>query len=627
VVISSPDIVLTARRGLIAALALAVLAAATFLSYFVAERIALQSLREDAGHRINIYTSNLQAQLHRFEMLPQIVAVSDDVLALLTGPQDSQRQERTSRFLFSVNEQAGAAAVYVMDRHGVTQAASNWQQSDSFVGGNFAYRPYFTEAVEHRQGRFYGIGTVSGEPGYYFSSAVARDGQVLGVTAVKINLEPLDDAWNRDGEHVLVADRNGVIFLSSQPAWKFRTLAQLSSETMELLEQTRQYWHAASLSPWDWQTGHTLQEGTVIGRFDDPGSRGIDGGPLLRQSVAVPGTDWQLLLLTDIAPAYRAARIAALVAGLSVLLAGMLLLHISQRRRLVHQALAAGAALERANDELENRVQQRTDALTDANQQLHREIAERRRAEDTLRSTLADLVHTARMVALGRLSAGITHELNQPLAAMRTLSANAVVFMQRGRHDEVEVNLQMMIRVTEHMGRIASQLRCFARKSDSALAAVRAGQAAADAMFLFGQSSARHIIRLEQRDEGGDPVALCDASRLQQVLLNLLSNAADAVAESRAPHIVLRSDGDLSWVNFEVHDNGPGVSATVRAHLFEPFFTTKAQGKGLGLGLAVSASIVKEFGGSLIVGDSPLLGGALFAVRLRAAPPELFTNG
>lgn len=608
------------RRGVRAVLALAVLAAATAASYVVAERMALQSLRGAAEERADIYSANLLAQLHRYEVLPQILAASGEVHALLSAPQDPDQPARASSFLAAVNEQAGAAVVYVMDRQGLTLAASNSTRPDSFVGNNFGYRPYFTEAVQHRRGRFYGMGTVSREPGYYFSSSVLRDGELLGVVAVKVNLEPLDDAWNHEGEHVLVADRNGIVFLSSREHWKFRTLAQLPSETLEQLGHTRQYWHVSRLSTLDWQTRNVLDERAVIGRLHN-------GDNLLRLSGPVPGTDWQMLLLTDLAPVHRAALVAALVAGLSVLLTGMLLLHVRQRRRMVSQALAASAALEGANDELERKVQQRTEALSEANRQLHQEIEGRQRAEDTLRSTLADLVHTARMAALGRLSAGITHELNQPLAAMRTLSGNALVFMERGRHQEVQSNLQMMVHLSEHMGKITSRLRCFASKSDSAPSPVHARQAVVDALFLFGQSSGRVAIRIEQCEEGGDPVALCDGSRLQQVLLNLLSNAADAVAETQEPRIVVRLDADASWVHIEVHDNGPGVSRTARAHLFEPFFTTKPQGHGMGLGLAVSASIVQEAGGALRVGDSALLGGALFAVRLRAAPLEVFNDG
>jgi two-component system C4-dicarboxylate transport sensor histidine kinase DctB len=327
--------------------------------------------------------------------------------------------------------------------------------------------------------------------------------------------------------------------------------------------------------------------------------------------------------MSDLSPARTSARnSAASTAGACVLLA-MLVLYFRERRRIVAQKLAARADLERAYNELERKVEQRTQDLRDTNGQLQAEIVERKRAEETLKATLAELVHTAKMAVLGQMSAGITHELNQPLTALRTLSSNTIFFLEHGQEQKVKANLEMIAHLTDHMGKVTAQLKKFARKSAVDLRPVSVASVVSDALFLIGQSMHIADLKIEQRVEPPDVMAICDANRLEQVLLNLLSNAADAVSNVTLPRIVLRVTGEDGWVSIELHDNGQGVPDHVSPHLFEPFFSTKDQGMGLGLGLAISADIVRDVGGTLSASSSELLGGALFTVRLKAAAVEL----
>jgi two-component system C4-dicarboxylate transport sensor histidine kinase DctB len=221
------------------------------------------------------------------------------------------------------------------------------------------------------------------------------------------------------------------------------------------------------------------------------------------------------------------------------------------------------------------------------------------------------------------MSTGITHELNQPLTALRTLSSNTIVFLQRDQRDKVEANLQMIAHLTDHMGKITAQLKKFARKSAPLLQPVVLSSIVADALFLLTQGARAPNVRIEQDIAPEGLRVMCDANRLEQVLLNLLSNAVDAVADGAAPNVLVSArpaPGEL--VCIEVHDNGPGVSDAALSHLFEPFFSTKDQGVGLGLGLAISADIVRDLGGSLRAGTSDALGGAVFTVTLKAVVAE-----
>jgi two-component system C4-dicarboxylate transport sensor histidine kinase DctB len=395
---------------------------------------------------------------------------------------------------------------------------------------------------------------------------------------------------------------------------------------MGRLEATRQYTEAGLLSPLGMQQLRSLEGGSRIVRvvsepieLRSPGS----AADFLVHESRVLGTDWRLLVLSELGPTRNTALISAALAALSCGLLLLLAMYFQQRRRSAAQTIAARRSLEQANDVLEHKVALRTEALSDANSQLQAEIAERHRAEEALRVAFADLAHTGKMAALGQMSAGITHELNQPLAALRTLSSNAVVFMKRGDMALAQGNLEMIGRVTQHMGKITAQLRKFARKAPAELHSVVVACVVDDAVFLLSQGSRQRQIPIAQRIVPAELQALCDPNRLEQVLLNLLANALDAVEELADPKVLLVVERDGDWVSITVHDNGPGISEAVQPRLFEPFQSTKAQGVGLGLGLAISADIVKDLGGSIRACRSAELGGAGFCVLLKATQTEV----
>ncbi len=594
------------------------------LAWATAERAGVRSLRESTAHRLDIYAASLQSELSRYDYLPPVIALNQDVVDLLKKPGDAALMADANKYLETVASEARASAVYVMDMKGLTLAASNWNQPVSFMHMNFSYRPYFQDAMGGKPGRFYGIGTVSREPGYYFSQGIMEKGRRIGVAAVKVNLDKLDQAWGHAGEKILVADGNGVVFLSSQPEWKFRTLSQLSAETMGQLALTRQYTEAGALAPLGLHNKRSLSDGSAIVHM--PALDGAPASEYLVQSRVVPGTDWQLIVLSDMAPATALARNSAMVTACVLGFLTLLIMYIRQRRRIVAQSLAAKEALQRAHDELERKVHLRTEALSDANENLQSEITERKKAEKILKATLEDLVHTGKMAVLGQMSAGITHELNQPLAALRTLSANTIVFLERGQNEDAESNLRTICQLTDRMGEITAQLKKFARKSAAQLQPVPISGVIADSLFLLGQRIRNERVELEQVIEPPTLQAMCEGNRLEQVLVNLVANALDAMKHSPSRRLRIAASREGQWVTIEVHDSGEGISPEVAARLFEPFFTTKEQGVGLGLGLAISAGIVRDFGGTLRAGPSAL-GGAMFAIQLKATHTETATAG
>ncbi|CAN5184321.1 ATP-binding protein [soil metagenome] len=591
----------------------------TALACFVARSVATASLRDTMGRRIDLYAANLESEMRRYEYLPPVVAFHPDVMQVLARPADPASREQANRYLETVTAQTGASAIYVMDRSGKTLAASNWQMADSFVGRNFAYRPYFQEAATGLAGRFYGIGNVSREPGYYFAHGIQLDGPVIGVAAVKVNLDKLDRAWDNSSEKVLVVDGNGVVFLSSELAWKFKTLRNLSRETIGELAATRQYSEAGQLAPLGLNEERRIDDATTLAQLTS--NPATASQPYMVHAKSVPGTDWQLLILADTSPISGAVRYTAAFTALICGLVIVATLYVRQRYQSVAQAVQARENLQRANDQLESTVERRTEALIESNRQLQSEIGERELAERTLKATLQDLVHTAKMAVLGQMSASITHELNQPLTALQTLSDNAATLLDRGRPDEARENLRMIGRTAARMGTITGQLRKFARRSDMDIEPVQLNTVINDALFLLKQSLRARDVLFRVSGPPSIHVA-CNANRLEQVLVNLLTNAADAVDGFPTQVIEVAVVKHHDCVRVEIHDSGPGIDATVAPHLFEPLFTTKEQGVGLGLGLAISNDIVRHFGGGLTFARSDRLGGAVFVVELVEAIKE-----
>lgn len=282
--------------------------------------------------------------------------------------------------------------------------------------------------------------------------------------------------------------------------------------------------------------------------------------------------------------------------------------------------------LEEANAALEQEVGRRTQELTDTNTQLRREVAEREQTEKTLRAAQDELVHAGKMAVLGQLAASITHELTQPLGAIRTLSGNAAEFMRRGNHGAAQDNLSIMSRLVEQMGRIIDPLKSFSRKSAATPEATDAGRVIEQALFLFQLRLRDEKVRADNRCAPGEWTLWCDPNRLEQVLINLIGNAIDAMRETTDKALLISATpcqlGDQPALALHVQDSGKGLSDTDLAHLFQPFYTTKASGSGLGLGLVICRDIAAEFGGELQARNVPG-GGACFTLTVPLWHPAM----
>jgi two-component system C4-dicarboxylate transport sensor histidine kinase DctB len=588
----------------VAAWLAAALVASTFAGALAFER-ARAGLREDAAVQARADAQALASTLEKVETLPFVVALHPLVEQGLRTPQDPARIEALDGYLADVQRRARVAAVYVVEPSGLTIAASNWRTAQSFVGNNYRFRPYMTDALAGGTGRFYGIGATTGEPGYFLAQPVlAADGsgpgRVLGVVVIKVDLLEIERSWPPpDEEAVALSDAQGVLFLANVPAWRYHSLAPLDAAARRRIESTQQY------------------AGRDVARLVAPDRRWrLDDR--VAQPVGILG--WQLVRFAPIAPAHRIAVAAAAIAGLATAVAGLAAVALAQRRRHARAAAAARQALVAASAQLELRIAERTGELTRANADLAQRLADVHDAERLLRATQAELIQAGKLGMLGQMAAGVTHELNQPLTALQVFADNAAAFLDRGDAGAARQNLRHIADAAGRMGVLVSQLKTFARKSDGAPGPVDLARAVDNAARLVRNDYERAGAALEI-DVARPAVVTGDAIRIEQVLINLLRNALDAVLSCAERRVSVTLDAGERAV-LRIADTGMGLSPQARAHLFEPFFTTKPSGAGLGLGLAISSSIVQAMGGTLAAGDNPG-GGAVFvlALPLQETPP------
>lgn len=575
---------LSLSRILIVA-ALLVLAAAR-LGYALAHQRALDKMQTEGSAQIEYHTRELVSTVERFTNLPALLGAEASLVALLQSPNDPARLSAANRYLSFAQSRTGVSFAYLIDAQGLTRAASNWQRPDSFVGFNYGFRPYFQEAMAGKTGVFYAIGVTTGEPGAFIAAPIRAGHQVLGVVAIKIDLTAIEDSWVRSSTPLALTDRFGVLFLSAQPLWRYRSLDTLPPVALAELQRTRQY-------------GDIVQHPLRTQPGPMPGHQGqtlqTDKQAFLVQGRPIDSLGWQLLLFSDPRHVVNQGLLVAAVSGLTAALALAAAALGWQYRRRRAERLAARHELAQVVAELEQRIATRTAELTAAN--------------DTA-------VQTGKLALLGQMAAGISHEISQPLAALRTLADNASAFLNRDNPAAARSNLGHIGGLCDRMGSIVGELKAFARKEPARLQPVPLSGVISSTLMLVEPH--RHACGAHIHAPSTSLWVIGDAIRLEQVLVNLIRNSMDAMENQALRQLDLHLSATATQVTLSVRDHGPGLSPQVQAHLFEPFFTTKPSGKGLGLGLALSKAIVKEMGATLSACNTEP--GARFDLTLRRAP-------
>ncbi|MEG0858834.1 MAG: ATP-binding protein [Pseudomonas sp.] len=561
-----------------------ILAGTLFSAGWAMHHAKRQSMVEDAGRasqQLGLYATSLHTLIERYRALPAVLALDPELIGALSGPLNEQVQDALNRKLERINGAANSSTLELLDRTGLAVAASNWRLPSTYVGSNYGFRPYFKQTRSQGSGRFYAVGVTSGVPGYFLSSAVQDEhGRFLGAMVVKLEFPELEREWRQGNDILLVSDARGIIFIANQDGWRYRQLKPLSSADHAELTATRQY---------DKQQLVPLQH-QVLSRFDDNSNlmrvqRPEGSTEYLWESLPLEAEGWTLHLLRkpQVSDDGRNAALAAAAVWLSLVFA---LLFISQRMRLARMR-------QRSREELKRLVEERT---------------------RDLRTAQEGLVQSAKLAALGQMSAALAHEINQPLTTQRMQLATLRLLLDNQRFDEARQALEPLEQMLTRMAALTGHLKTFARNSPSGLrerldlaTVVDQALQLLDARIRAEQVEVSQYLARPAWVRG-------DAIRLEQVLINLLRNALDAMAGKSYKRLEIRIEIDAEQWRLSVLDSGGGIPAEHLANVFDPFFTTKPVGEGLGLGLAISYGIIHEAGGRLTVDNQP--GGACFSLTL-----------
>lgn len=569
------------------------------------ERYFLLQSGEEQSATLRLALESLRSTLERYAPIPNLIAARPAIRDVLADPDNEALKQSASRLLEETAIALRASGIYLEDPSGNPILAIPAIERASNEGG-FSYRPYFSETVAGGLGQYFALGTPTGERGFFYAAPVRSLNRIEGVIAVKFAVDQFEATWRQGRAEIIVRDANDIVFMSSRPEWNFRSMSPIPEDRMRLISAARQF-PSDQLVPLPNKKRQLTENFDIIEISD-----GEEEQSYISSTSLIARAGWRVTILTPTSDAFALARTAIVIIALIftlLVLAGALLL---QRRARIAERYASQQA---AQELLERRVKERTSELNTANTQLVAEIEERKTAEKRLRKTQTDLIQAGKLAALGQMSAALSHELNQPLAATKAYAENAITFMKRDRHDDAANNVRQISSLTDRMSSIAKHLRNFARRPQEKLRPVVLQAILDDAFELMKPKLASSGTTLNCQSEA-DLWVVGGQVRLQQVFVNLVSNAVDAMTGKSPSQIDVSVLEDNDHIHVDFRDYGDGLSDESMALLFDPFFTTKDPGKGLGLGLSISYNIIRDFGGKLSARNHPD-GGAVFRVTLR----------
>jgi two-component system, NtrC family, C4-dicarboxylate transport sensor histidine kinase DctB len=570
---------------------IAVLSLVAIAMFWMGERWAVSSASESAGSDARqLAASNaslFNSELEKFQLLQVALADYPDVAEMLStgGDNASQVNDRLERLA----EKTNAAAIYVIDANGKTLAASNYRTPASFVGQNYAFRPYFKDAIAKGNAELFALGTISGRPGLYLARRIMTGTTALGVIVVKVEFDQLARQWARQTGTSIVAESHGIVIISGRQDWQFRTLRELDAREKTEISAVRQF-EGASLKrlPFDTNKAVVTIEGEAHRAFTIP--------------VRLVGGSLTVLMPTQrfLEGARAQARIIAVL--ILVAFAAALTRQYRQMERAAMQ--------DEVQRDLKQKVAARTADLERTNHLLVIESTERANSEQRYRASREELAQANRLGTLGQVTAGVAHEINQPIAAIRAFAENAITFLDRSRSEKASENLQQIVSLTDRVATITAELRGFAKQKTPAVGPTSLADAIEAALLLVNHRISESKTAVEWDKRAADVSVRADRIRLEQVFVNLIQNSLDALETVARGRIQMTFATENGLVLVVVSDNGPGFPNELKGKVFTPFSSGKEQ--GLGLGLAIARDIVRAFGG-----DIALLEGRGARVELR----------
>lgn len=617
-------IFLSSKRRLVSALALCgfVFAFTIFLAVPRLEHFFLIKTGQDQTATLNLAVKGLRVTLERYKPIPDLIAARPELRLLFAEPENEWARDNASKLLSETALALGASEVFIEDVEGnpiisVPSLATN-PQEQSKTRSQFPHRPYFNQIVAGGLGQFYALGTADGQRGFFYTAPVRVRERIRGLVTIKFDVKRFEAAWNEGAYDIIVRDSNDIIFMSSQPDWRLKSMAKLAPDQTRAISESNQF-PLELVIPLNI---HSEPLNATIDRIQI-NENGMQQDYIATTSL-IARAGWRVTILTPTLEPLAYVKVILIGCLLFVALGAAIAFSVWQRRRRVFELIAVQRD---AQEALERRVDERTFELNLANRRLKAEIEDRKIAEQRLRKTQKDLVQAGKLAALGQMSAAISHEMNQPLAAIKAYAENSITFLSRDMKDDAVDNVQQISLLADRMSKIARHLRNFARRPQEKNKAVPVLPVIDDSLSIMRPKISETSAVVEFSRPEQEHYVIGGQVRLQQVFVNLISNALDAVSDQKSPKIEIDIVAKGKQTIVSVRDNGGGLSEDQTKLLFDPFYTTKDPGKGLGLGLSISYNIVHDFGGQLTAKNHPD-GGAHFQVFLvSCVHPDVIADG
>lgn len=581
------------KRLFLTVVLLAGLFATLKLTYWVHLHQGKIEIQKQSEKQLKELVSFLDGALSRYESIPHVLSTNPMLANVLNDQQNPDKVQELNLYLEEIQHVTEASDIYLIDALGIAIAASNWQQSFSFIGKDYSFRPYYTDAISGNLGRYYAVGTSSDKRGFYFSYPIYQQGGkgILGAIIVKVNIADIEQQSTSiaiAGQYqFLISDPEDIVFISSIDEWRLKSLTPLTQAKQYALNASKRYAErpiGELLMKPPYESGsqamlYQLQTGTNHEQYMD-----------IHQSMAKAG--WRVHILAPIKPLLTSLPALMLLSASIYLLLALSILFNAERRRNLHR-------MQLAQSLLEQRVEERTQDLQQANNQL--------------KDTQDELIQAAKLTVIGSLSASINHELNQPLAALRSYAQNTQTFLARDMQDKALDNIKIIIELTDRLADIVGQFKSFTRKSQGADSATDIGRCIKQALTIVQPAIDKQGVELDVQLPNSNYQVWGDKVRLQQVFVNIMSNAIVAMQQSVKRQLVIRVTSEDKFC-ISIQDSGPGVRESQMEKIFEPYFTTNER-HGLGLGLSISQRIIESMQGQINVANAEE-GGAIFQIIL-----------
>ena len=536
----------------------------------------LNDIKQEGEIRLTQNERNIVSELQKNSVIPQFLVRDQSIWnALLSNNFSSLPQ-----MFFEFTDEISIESITLMDRTGQIVAVAGKEN----LNVNSSNKIIFNTAISTNDTVMNIIEKNENEFGFFYSRKIENDQRVLGVLSIEVDLKKFENSWKSAGERIFISNGEGKIVLATEPTWKglSEDLAWKNQNSKNIIKR-----------------GYSVAKGWVDSNESD---QYFNDSSFVRFNKNIPILNWKMSSFENYSSVRERVNTILALEILIFLLLLVLSLYSLNRKKILRL----------------NLFEEETIKLRELNKKLETEMEQRKRVEKNLLAVEQTLEQHSKLAALGEMSAAISHELNQPLAAMKTYLAGASLLLKRNRPQETVAALMRIDGLIHRMGEITKQLKSFARKNTESFVPLNFNDAILEAMSIMEPQLKQSGIKIDTNIPSEPVLIVGDQQRLEQVIINLIRNAIDALDDTELPSITISLYKNNS-VRFSIRDNGKGINNLEK--LFEPFQTSKDPGKGLGLGLAISSNIISELGGSLS-GENLTPTGAEFTIKLPLFDPS-----